>query len=313
MSELQKLTGFGNRTVVSNAVQGLVGKNFIRPVGTRRLGSNEPQAYELLNPITCEGLAIESADKRNYQSLRSVLRHAGLGYFNTPIDVLRQMSQKSSAALALFMAADRCVNLARQRDIEIRSAELRAMSGQDPKTFKRSIEEIHERWLIIGFTDTTSRTTFISLIDPESGTLLDAFEMEQQAIDEEAREKRYAEAMENREHTAADILAWAMWALNNPNPKHGTGGNFMFTCPECKNRKSHKPKFAVSPFKGYYGAHYCFDCRESGSLNTLLAKHRGLLESLKKLASIRHDNAELYATAEQLVRGRNEKGDYIAA
>src|SRR6185437_12527973 len=150
MSELQKLTGFGDRETVNQATKNLVAKYFLRP-SDRKLGSNEPQRYELMNPLTREGLSLDVTDKRNFQSLRSVLRHAGLGYFNVPTDVLRQMGQKSSAALALFVAADRCVNIARERDIEIRSAELRAMAGQDPKTFKRSMAEIHERWLLIGF------------------------------------------------------------------------------------------------------------------------------------------------------------------
>src|SRR5690348_13052390 len=144
LSELQKLTGFGNRTVVCEALKTLVLKHFLKPSGNRKPGSNEPQSYELTNPTNQESLALDVTDKRQFQSLRSVLRHTGLGYFNVPQDILRQMSQKTSAALALFMAADRCVNLARQRDIEIRSAELRAMAGQNPRTFKRSMEEIHE-------------------------------------------------------------------------------------------------------------------------------------------------------------------------
>lgn len=311
LTELQKLTGFSDRKTVNVALQSLVGKSFLTPVGDRKPGSNEPQQYEFTNPITGEGLALEVSDKRNFQSLRSVLRHAGLAYFNVPTDVLQRMNQQTSAALALFMAADRCVNLAREREIEIRSVELRTMAGQDPKTFKRSIEEIHERWLLIGFTDASSRVVFVNLIDPESGTLLDSFEWEQQEADEEERQRRFAEAAANREHTAEEILAWAMWALKEKEPKTGSGANFMFTCPECRNRVSHKKKFAVNPFKGFYGAFYCFECRVNGSLNRLIAARCGFLESLTKLRSIASENPELLATATELLRGYDESGEYV--
>jgi hypothetical protein len=310
LTELQKLTGFSYRKTIIEALQGLVNKKFLKTVGERAPGSHTKQTYELLNPMTEDGLSIESTDKRHFQSLRSVLRHAGLGYFNVPQDVLRQIHQKPSQALALFVAADRCVSVARERDIQIRSAELRAMSGQDQKTFKKAIEEINEKWLLIGFTDDTSRVTFISLIDPESGKVLDEFEWEQQAADQEAREQRYANAIAKREHNPDEILAWAMWALRDNSPKRGTGSNYLFTCPECRNKKSHKKKFAVDPYKGFYGAYVCFDCRTGGSLNKLLAVRCGLFDSLTKLRAIGREHPELLARAKELTDGRNADGEY---
>jgi hypothetical protein len=303
ITALQKLTGFSYRKSVTEALQGLVAKNFIRPVGTRTPGSNEPQSYELVNPITREGLAIETSDKRNLQSLRSVLCHEGLAYFNLPTDVLRQMHTKTSAALALFVAADRCVNLAREREIEIRSAELRAMAGQDPRTFKRAVEEIHEKWLLIGFCDASSRTVLVTLIEPNTGKLLDSFEWEQSAVDKAERQKRYAHAVANRGQSNEQILAWAMWALRDDAPKRGVGTNFLFTCPACRNKKSHKKKLAVDPTKGTYGAFTCYDCRVGGSLNKLVAPLRGFLDSLTKLKGIEREEPVTFAKANAMLNG----------
>jgi hypothetical protein len=211
------------------------------------------------------------------------------------------------------MAADRCVNLARERDIEIRAAELRTMAGQDPKTFKRSMEEIHERWLLIGFTDATSRIVFVNLIDPDSGSLLDSFEYEQTAVDEAQRQERYANAIKKRENTAEEILAWVMWALHDEDPKYGTKANFLFMCPECRNKKTHRKKFAVDAFKGHYGAYYCYDCRVSGALNKLIATRCGFLDSLIALRGIRREQPRLYEKASELMKQYGPDGYEAAA
>ena len=173
------------------------------------------------------------------------------------------------------------------------------------------MEEIHERWLLIGFTDSSSRMTFVQLIDPESGKLLDTFEMEQEEADKEAREKRYAEATAQRDFSGPEILAWAMWALSDDSPKRGTGANYLFTCPECRNKKSHKKKFAVDPYLGYYGAYMCYECRAGGSLNKLIAGRCGFLESLTVLSSIKCDHPKLMEKANALCNGRNVSGGYV--
>jgi hypothetical protein len=305
LSELQTLTGFSDRHVVIDAVKGLMSKCFIRLTGEHKPGSKDAQTYELLNPRTAEGLGVEGSDSRNFLSLRSALYQAGLGYFNMPLDVVRGMSEKGSSELVLFFAIARCAGKIQDRDFEIKAAELRDLSGLDPKTFKKVVVRIDKQWVQIGFTTTDCRAVAVFLIDPASKKLLSAFEREQKDRDNEAIQKR---VMPARMHSAQEILAWTMWALRNDNPKPASGAEFMFTCQLCRNKKSHKPKMTVNPFKGLYGVFHCYDCGYGGGLKKITGSQYGVWEAAKMLASIKSEQPALYAKATALLKGYGPSG-----
>jgi hypothetical protein len=310
LAELQTLTGFSFRNAITDALKGLMEKKFIRLVGEHKPGSQTPPIYELLNPQTGEALSVGGTDRRAFLSLRSALYHARLSYFNIPQDVVLNMSKKSSAELVLFLCVARCAGKVQERDFEIKAAELRRLSGLAQKTFKRVIEHLNRCWLMIGFTATDCREVFVFLIDPGSKKLLTTFEREQKNRDEAAIQNR---VRPERTHSAGEILAWAMWALRNDNPKPACGGDFMFTCPMCRNKKSHKPKLSVNPFKGVFGAFHCYECRYNGGLKKIAGSRHGIWEAKKMLAGIRQEQPALFAKATEVLKGYDADGLRSAA
>jgi hypothetical protein len=305
LTELQTLTGFSNRSVVTDALKGLVTKGFIRPFGERKTESQESQPYELMNPRTAEPLAIQSSDSRNFVGLRSALYHAGLSYFNVPLDVVQGMSKKSSAELVLFLAVARIAGKVEDRDFVTKAAGLRDLSGLSQKTFKKVVVRLNKRWLEIGFTDTDCLNVSVFLIDPDTKKLLVTFEREQKDADQL---RAQANAKAQRTLSAEQVFAWALWFLRNDNPKPASGAEFLFTCPLCKNRKSHKPKLTVNPFKGVYGAFHCYECRYGGGLKKLAGTRCDVWESDKMLASIKSEQPALYAKATALLKGYGPSG-----
>src|SRR6266404_292784 len=190
ISELQKMTGFSKRAHIRQALDGLTEKGFIRPVAEHTPGSKTARAYELMNRLTEEGFSLDVKDKRERQNFRSALYQNGLGYFNVATFGLRALPEFGTKCLVLFVAAARCANTTEanlrlfntrqlvegkysSRDFEVPAVELRSMTGQDPKTFKGAISRIHGELLHIAFTDTTSRTVQVILIDPVSKQSLD--------------------------------------------------------------------------------------------------------------------------------------------
>ena len=330
VTEIQALTGFSKRNTVTEALRGLASKNFIQPVGTRKPGSKTPQSYELTNPKTQEGFSLDTKDRRERKSFRSALYHNGFGYFNVPKFSLRPLPDFGATALVLFCAAARCANTTESnlrqfntrqlvegrysgRDFEIPSVELRKMTGLDPKTFKKAMGRIHNQLLYIGFTDASSRTVQIMLIDPDTKISLDLMEQRQREADEADRRKYRSE---NRKHAAAQLLAWVMWAFKDCAPRVAGRGEFCFWCPECHNRKTRKGKrelkqrFSVNPFKGASGLYRCYDCSASGSVKALVISRVGIFDALVKLAGIERES-HYYEPAQELVKGYDEEGRVI--
>jgi hypothetical protein len=333
LTDLQQLTGFSDRKHIIEALDGLVAKSFIRPVGTRRRGSKTPQAYELMNPLTEDGFSTDSQDKRERQNFRSALYHRSLGYFNVPIFALRALPEFGARAIVLFVAMARCANTTEaklrrfntrqlvegaysSRDFEMPAMELRTMTGLDPKTFKNVMTRIHGQLLHVGFTTSTSRTVQVILIDPVSKDSLDLLLNRQREADEAAQRKRWAENRgQNRKHTAAQLLAWAMWFFKDASPQPASGSDFMFWCPVCHNKKtrkgknSQKQRFGVNPFKGAHGLCYCQDCGHGGSVWKLVTSSIGLFEAGQKLARIEDEEPKYFQSAQELVRGFTEDGE----
>jgi hypothetical protein len=328
VTQIQASTGFSKRNTVTKALHGLVTKNFIKPVGARKPGSKTPQTYELTNPVTQDGFSLDPNDKRERQNFRSALYHSGFGYFNVAEFSLRGLPEFGAGALALFVAAARCANTTESnlrqfntrqlvdgrysgRDFEMPALELRRMAGLDRKTFKKMIARIHNQLLHIGFTDATSRTVQVILIDPGTKTFLDTMQDRQQEADEEARKKYRSE---NRKHTAAQLLAWVMWSFKDCAPRSASGGEFCFWCPKCHNTKTRKGKreqkqrLSVNPFKGASGLYRCYDCMTGGTVKALVTGRMGIFEAHVKLAGIKEDS-QYYRPAQELLKNYNEEGE----
>lgn len=297
ISDLQLLMGFAKRSDAIKARDGLENKKFIRRVVRK---GNKAQRYVLVNPKTLEDFAIETGDKRQFQSFRSRLRHSGIGYFNVPAFAIEHIRQVSSSSFAAFIGAARYMNLLQERDAEINAAVLCSMSGLSRKTLNKSIAALNKRWLTIGFTDTSYRTVFVELINNSTRETLMEFARKQKELDEEERQKRMRE---QRTNSSAQLLAFAMWCIGDHNAKHTSGADFMFRCPDCRNGKTHKPKFAVNPFMGTHGCFYCHDCGIGGGLTKLGTQKVGLFDALKKLHAIETTEPLLFQKAQKLLRG----------
>jgi hypothetical protein len=197
------------------------------------------------------------------------------------------------------------MNLEGVRDAELLATRLRTMSGLSRGTFKKAIKELHEDWLYIGFSDTTSKTVHVILIDPHSKRSLDLFEDRQKEADKTEQNKKLA----NRKHTTTQLLAWAMWIFNNPAPQ-SRKGEFLFWCPDCRNtrtskaRRVAKPRLSVNLHKGNYGLYHCYDCGTGGGLLAMATKRRGnIFEVMTMLYGIEFEEPTLFAAAQRLLDG----------
>jgi hypothetical protein len=302
ISDVQVLLGIAKRSSAVEARDGLERKNFIKRIA--RTGNLAP-LYLLTNPKTGEPFAVQNSDQRLFQSLRSRLRHSGVGYFNVPRFAVVNIKEVSSAAFSAFIAVARYMNLLQERDGEIRASILCSMAGLDRKTLNKSVASLNHHWLTIGFTDTAFRTLLVELIDHSSRKSLTQFARKQLELDDAEREQRMREG---RTHSPEALLAFAMWAIGSRDARHTSGADFMFRCPACHNGKTHRPKFSVNVFMGTHGAYFCHDCKIGGGLVRLATENVGLFDALKKLQNIHQTEPDLMKIASKLLQGYTERG-----
>jgi hypothetical protein len=315
ISEFQELSGFSNKNTVRDALKGLEEKHFLRTVDGK---SGEKKTREILNPRTGESFSIETSDRREFTRLRTALSQCGLGYFNIPVDMVNRLHEKSSSAFTLFVAVARSMNLASSRcmfiedirEVEVPAKRLRKMTGFSHDTLKKSVIELDESWLHIGFTDADHKVVLISLIDPATKESLWLFEYKRREADNAERKEKFEANLLKREHTNTQLLAWAMWILNDSGPLGKDGEEFSFWCPVCRNqvtskgRRQARPRFSVNVSKGSYGLWHCFDCGIGGTLLKLAEQRRGgTWDARKMLHDIEKEKPTLYAAAQRLLDG----------
>jgi hypothetical protein len=312
LEEMQKLTGYGDKQTVSDALRGLCEKKFIKKVKTARR-KTDPFVYEVCDPETSEGFSTDSGDERNTMKLRRALKIRNYPYFWLPTVAVKQLPTVKSSSFALFVAVARQASL-RGRTFEIPTAELEKFSGlEDRRTLKAAMTEIHQRWVFMGFTDSSSKTVHVNLIDPANGSFIGTEELERELKEQAERHQRFKEhKAKNRKHTPVQILAWAMWNFSSE-LKPSTIGEFKTFCPSCHNRSTHKPNLSINPFKAQHGVYCCGDCGVGGNLLDLIAQRVGLVEALTMLQGIERAVPRLVQKAEQMLKGTDADGKYTLA
>jgi DNA-binding MarR family transcriptional regulator len=301
LSDLMKHMGLTSRPAVAKIRKSLERKRFIKREGARK--GRDAQRYVLTNPRSGESFAVETEDKRTHQSLRSTLRHLGIGYLNVPLFAIQQISKSPTSSFALFVAVCRYLSILGERDGQLEASILRAMSGLDRRTFKKAIEALNGRWLDIAFSD--SRTVGVILVNPWTQATLESFARTLKDEDDAAVQRSIHA---QRVNTPEQLLAFAMWLIGDTNPKHSSGADFYFRCPECRNGKTHKPKFAFNPFRGTHGLFCCYDCGVGGGLKRLAVEKVGLFGALSKLAGIERSEPLLVEAATKMLKGYTESG-----
>jgi hypothetical protein len=298
VSEIQMLTGYKKREVVTTALHSLREKGFLLLSGERQ--NRKPQAYELANPATSEGLASLHTDPRKWLSLRGALQRDKLAYFWMPTEVITRMPQLSRRVFVLLMAIARLASL-RGREFVIESEHLRFLAGLDYKTFSKAMSETEERWMHADFADAGNRSVAVTLLDVETGQTLDiAEELRKEELRQE-RERKYKEGHErDGRYSPAQLLAFAMAAFPNLQ-QHGAYGEFVTRCPKCHNAKKNKPGLHINPNKGVLGVYRCVECGDGGSLFRLVCdQFGGFNQANAMLAGIKFDRPELFAAAERI-------------
>jgi len=298
VSEIQTLTGYAKREVVTTALHNLREKGFLLASGERQ--NRKAQTYELANPATGEGLSSLHTDPRKWLSLRGALQRDKLAYFWMPSDVINRMPQLSRRVFLLLMAIARLASL-RGREFVIESEHLRFLAGLDYKTFSKAISETEERWLHADFADAANRSVVVTLLDAETGQTLEIAEELRKEEMRQERERKYREGHErDGRYSPAQLLAFAMAAFPKLEQK-GAHGEFVTRCPKCHNAKKNRPGLHINPNKGVLGVYHCFECGDGGSLFRLVCDHfGGFHEATAMLAGVKFDQPELFATAERM-------------
>jgi hypothetical protein len=310
VTEIMKQTGYKKKAVLA-ALRSLCDRSFLKLHGKQQ--HRKPRTFEICNAENGEGLASHHTESRKWLSLRGALVADGLPYFWLPTMAIENLPQLSGSVFSLLVAVARLASM-NNRDFEVEAAKLRFLCGLDFKTFKSAVTETQEDWVQIGFTDSTSRTVGVILLDPATGVSLEMSEAERQEREEAARAKRYKENREkNGKHSPLQLLAWALWALGDLQA-HGGHGEFVTFCPNCRNTKKNRPGLHVNVFKGTHGVYRCFECGNGGKLLTLIREHFADFKiAVAKLYGIDAEHPELVQKAAQMLRHFDDDGKYRAA
>jgi hypothetical protein len=191
---------------------------------------------------------------------------------------------------------------------------MRFLCGLDHEAFSRAVGEAEERWVQVGFTDTTHRQVSVILLDPATGDSLEISELERQERECEDREKRFKDNRErNGRYSPVHLLAWALWAFGDLR-QHGGSGECVAFCTTCHNVRKNRPGMFVNVFKGTHGVYRCFECGTGGNLLTLIRQHMGGFNTaIAKLTSIESEHPELVQQAAHMLTNYDTDGRYRAA
>ena len=311
ISEIQTRTGYSRKAAVTEALRGLREKEFIRPYGQRQ--HRKPQSYELLNPATGESLASLHKDQRKWVSLRGALVRDGLRYFWIPTEAVKRLPELPKRVFAVLLGVARLAAL-QGKSFEVESEVLRYLCGLEYKTFKLAVGEAEERWVQVGFTDTTHRGVSVVLLDPATGESLEISEQERQEREREEREKRFKDNRErNGKYSPVQLLAWALWAFGDLQ-QHGGNGECVTFCTVCHNTRKNRPGMFVNVFKGTHGLYRCFECGAGGNLLRLIRENvGGFNTAIAKLTAIESEHPGLIERATAMLRNFDIEGRYRAA
>lgn len=311
VAEIQERTGYSKKAAVTEALKGLREKDFIRPCGHRQ--HRKPQTYELLNPATGESLASQYENQRRWVSLRGALVRDGLRYFWIPTDAVKRLPQLSKRVFTVLLGVARLAAL-QGRNFLVESEVLRYLCGLDYKTFSRAVDEAEEKWVQVGFADTTHRQVNVILLDPATGDSLEISEQERQEREREERERRFKDnRARNGKYSPVQLLAWALWAFGDLRLHSGDGECVTF-CTTCHNARKNRPGMFVNVFKGTHGVYRCFECGTGGNLLTLIRQNvGGFNTAMAKLTAIEHEHPELVQRAMGMLKNYDNHGAYKAA
>jgi hypothetical protein len=248
-------------------------------------------------------------------SLRGALQANKLAYFWLPAATVQKLPTLSPSVFVLLLGVAQLASLKDAREFEIDAQTLRTLCGFDYKTLRKAVTEAHDRHVYVGFTDTTSRTVQVMLIDPATGKSIAVTEEEQRARAREEYEKRMRDSVEkNGKYSPVNLLAWAMWTLGDFQP-HNAHGEFVTRCVLCRKPHDWKQTLSVNPFKGTHGVYRCFECGSHGGLLQLVRERvpGGFTEALRKLGKIQYEEPALTQEAARQLKGYTADGRYREA
>jgi 5S rRNA maturation endonuclease (ribonuclease M5) len=258
---LMERTGL-SKNIITSAARELEAKRFIKLAGQRKkYGEFGVNKYFLCDCSTGEPFKTKPGVKFLYAN------HAS--YFNLPVCIVREtaanwsIAKLSGSALAVYVALSWLANKSKSNTVNVKHADLKALCGLTRPTFKKAVDELEIRGLIL------SGGKEFTLYDPKTSEPVHEFNGNQE--DDPARYSETAETggkqVNLNSGDPSQAEAWIRLCLP-PGAAviEQENGDLKISCPF---HDDSTPSCSVSPKKRCFN---CFGCKEKGTLTKLAMK-----------------------------------------